>query len=97
MRARNFFTGTLLHFAITFLPVFLLFKPVRTLLKRFVTAPGDGPDKTAQGKERIQYRALAIADVDGPAVKRAYSTARYNGGMYYRKSLSALLNLSVAN
>lgn len=97
MRARNYFTGVLLHIAVTLLPIFLALKPIRMLLKTIVTAPGEGPDKVAQGKERIEYRAVAVADVDGPAVKRAYCRAQYSGGMYYRKLLHISFSSSLIN
>lgn len=83
MRTRNYFTGVLLHIAFTLAPLLLIFKPVRMLIKKFVTAPGEGPDKNAQKKERVEYRAVATADLGAGLMKRAYSRAQYNGGMYY--------------
>lgn len=83
MRVRNAFMGFMLHIALTFAPVFLLFRPVRSLLKMFVTAPGEGPDRVAWGKDRLEYRAVATADGEGG--ERAYCKAKYEGGMYYCK------------
>lgn len=87
---RNAFTGFFLHVALAFAPIFLLFGPVRSLLKKLVTAPGEGPDKTAWSKEWIEYKAVATADAEGG--KRAFGRVKYNGGMYYCKSF--LLSLS---
>lgn len=84
MRTRNYVTGVFVHLALTILPAFLLIKPLRSLLKRFVFAPGEGADEAAQAKERIEYRAIAKPDMDNPT-SHAFSRVRYNGkgGIYY--------------
>ena len=43
MNARNVFTGVLIHLAITFGFMALLLSPIRTLLRRLVYQPGEGP------------------------------------------------------
>jgi short subunit dehydrogenase-like uncharacterized protein len=45
MRAKTLVRGILIHFALTFGFLFLLFPPIRWLLQRLVTQPGDGPSK----------------------------------------------------
>jgi short subunit dehydrogenase-like uncharacterized protein len=45
MRAKTLARGLLVHFALTFGFLFLLFPPIRWLLQRLVTQPGDGPSK----------------------------------------------------
>lgn len=83
MRVRNAFIGVALHFAIAFGLVALVIPPVRWLLKKLVTAPGQGPSREAAAKETIELRSVATADQDGPNPRRAFARARWEGGMYY--------------
>jgi len=53
------------------------------VVRRFVLKPGEGPTKEAQKKERIEYRGVAVADLEGVRVKRAFCKAKYDGGMYF--------------
>lgn len=45
MRAKNLFHGLAVHIGLTFGFLALIFPPVRWLLQRLVTQPGDGPSK----------------------------------------------------
>lgn len=45
MRAKSLLHGLLVHFGLTFGFLALIFPPVRWLLQRLVTQPGDGPSK----------------------------------------------------
>lgn len=42
MRARNPLTGIFIHLGLVIGPLFLLFSPIRWLLKKFIYAPGSG-------------------------------------------------------
>ncbi|KAA6413668.1 MAG: Saccharopine dehydrogenase Homospermidine synthase [Lasallia pustulata] len=83
MRARNAFTGVALHFAIAIGMVALAIPPVRWLLKKLVTVPGQGASREAADKETLELRSVAAADQDGPNPKRALAKLRWEGGMYY--------------
>ena len=83
MRVRNSFIGVALHFAIAFGFVALTVPPVRWLLKKLVTAPGQGPSREAADRETIEFRSIATADQDGSDPKRAFARMRWEGGMYY--------------
>jgi hypothetical protein len=45
MRAKGLFRGIVIHLALTFGFLALILPPVRWLLQRLVTQPGDGPSK----------------------------------------------------
>jgi len=79
MRARNMFTGILVHFAFMFGLMSLLFPPVRWALKKIVFQPGHGPDLEKAKNDHIAYKAIAKADTNG---KRAVATFEYPGSMY---------------
>ena len=83
MRVRNAFIGVALHFALTIGMVALTIPPVRWLLKKLVTMPGQGPTREAADKESLELRSVATADQDGPNPKRAIARMRWEGGGYY--------------
>ena len=76
---RNRFVGILFHFALAFGMLALAISPIRAILRRLVTAPGQGPNEASAAKEAFDFRAVAKADRDG---RRALGQFRYNGGMY---------------
>lgn len=82
-RVRNVLMGVILHFALAVGFLMIAIPPVRWLLARLVTAPGQGPTKEATSRERVEYRAVAIADQDTAHPKRALGRMRYEGGIYY--------------
>lgn len=88
MRARNALTGTALHFALIFGSIAVALPPIRWLIRKFIFAPGQGPDRAAGEKERIEMRGLAtIVYPDGvaPEGKPSKATAKFamRGSMYY--------------
>lgn len=80
----NYAFGVLVHFAIVFGSLVLALKPVRSLIRRLVTQPGQGPTAEAFATDVLDFRAIAVADdtSDGKE-KRAMAKLRYDGGMYY--------------
>jgi len=83
MKVRNVFIGVAVHFMIAVGMIALALPPLRWLLRKLVYAPGQGPTREATRKERIEYRAIAIADQDTSTPKRAFARMKYDGGMYY--------------
>lgn len=51
-------------------------------MSKFVYAPGQGPRKEDCARDMVEYRAVAIPDVDTPKPKRALGRLIYNGDMY---------------
>ncbi|KAG9831427.1 hypothetical protein KCU77_g13162, partial [Aureobasidium melanogenum] len=84
MHVRNMFTGILVHFAIAFGMIALILSPVRSLLKRFVFQPGEGPSRESSRRDRIEYRAIATVDSADPNdPKRITGRMAWDGSLYY--------------
>ena len=89
--ARNVFTGFMVHLALTLGVVALTIPPFRWLVRRLVHQPGEGPSRESTAKDRIEYRAIAIAD--NKESQRAFARFRYDGSAY---DLSGLLMVEAA-
>lgn len=87
MRTTSRLRGIALHFAITVGIVLLVIPPVRWFLKKLIYAPGDGPTEEESRTHKVEYRAVAVADVPGTAKPRAYARAWYESGMYHLTGL----------
>ena len=61
----------------------LSFAPVRALAKRFVYAPGQGPDPAQSKKTRMEMQAVAVADQDSEKPARAFGKLTFAGGPYH--------------
>jgi short subunit dehydrogenase-like uncharacterized protein len=62
----------------------LILSPVRSLLKRFVFQPGEGPSKESSRRDRIEYRAIATVDSADPNdPKRITGRMAWDGSLYY--------------
>ncbi|PTB56705.1 hypothetical protein M431DRAFT_111921 [Trichoderma harzianum CBS 226.95] len=88
-RPRNWLYGVIVHWVIV-IGIFLVAtgKPVRTLLRNVVPAPGTGPSKDEMEKEEVEWRGIANPDTELPADRQAFCRAWYYGSMY---SLTAML------
>ncbi len=82
-RVSNYVFGVLIHFALILGSLFVAIKPFRSLIRWFVYQPGQGPSLEATAKERLEFRAIAVADdtTDGKE-KRAMARIRYERGIY---------------
>lgn len=84
MRVSNYASGILIHFALVFAWLFIAIRPFRSLIRRFVTQPGQGPTAEATAKDILEFRAMAVADdTTGGKEKKAMARIRYEGGLYY--------------
>jgi short subunit dehydrogenase-like uncharacterized protein len=84
MHVRNTFTGIMVHFALALGMIALILSPVRSLLKRFVFQPGEGPSKESSRRDRIEYRAIATVDSADPNdPKRITGRMAWDGSLYY--------------
>lgn len=96
MKARNFVTGAAMHYALLIGGALLMFvPPFRTLVKKFVFRPGEGPSKEDGAKEYIEFRGIAKPDLENSR-KQAFVKAWYSGSMYYCK-FATISSISVAN
>jgi short subunit dehydrogenase-like uncharacterized protein len=84
MGVSNYAVGVLVHLATVFISLLLAVKPVRSLVRRFVYQPGQGPTAEASANAILELRAIAVADdtTEGKE-KIARARMRYEGGMYY--------------
>ena len=78
----SFVVGLVMHFGLAAgLGLFSL-RPVRWLLEKIVTAPGQGPSKASTEGNRIELRGIATGDKDGKPVqvmgKLAYESDAYS-------------------
>ncbi len=86
MKAPNVLLGILTHYTLSISTALLLLSPFRALMRKFIAKPGDGPDKEAAKKDRVEFKAVAKPDLDTKTTKHAFGTLSYTGSMYYCKS-----------
>ncbi|KAK2045638.1 saccharopine dehydrogenase [Colletotrichum somersetense] len=96
MRAKGYLQGLAIHWALAFFGLLLATAaPFRKLVKMFVYQPGEGPDREASKKDEIEYRGIAIPDMQSKtACPKAFCRAWFNGSMYY---LTAVLLAQAAS
>lgn len=82
LHVRNVFIGAAVHFGLLMGLALLMIPPVRSLLRKFVYAPGQGPTMQASQNDRVEYHAIAVADQDVPAPKRVFGKFTFHGSMY---------------
>jgi hypothetical protein len=58
------------------------FPPLRMILRKMLTQPGQGPSREATAKERIEFRGVARPDRGEFKGKAAYGRVLWKGGMY---------------
>ena len=61
----------------------LMLAPVRWVLRRLVTAPGEGRAREATVGESLEVRCLAVGVNGKGGEKRALGKFRWRGGIYY--------------
>lgn len=81
-RVQNRAAGVAMHLFFTFGFLALVFPPIRWLLSKFATTPGEGPSRESRRKEYVEYRAIATADQNVSEPKRAFARFRWDGGIY---------------
>lgn len=91
IKVSNWLYGMLIHWAIGLSGFFLAtIPPLRALVKKFVYAPGSGPDREDAKKDEIEYRAVATPDASNMG-NQAFCRAWFNGSMY---ACESFMNLS---
>ncbi|RYP14404.1 hypothetical protein DL765_006393 [Monosporascus sp. GIB2] len=84
MKARSFLPGVFLHYVQLIGGALLMFcPPFRTLLRRFIYKPGEGPSREEGANNYFEVRGVATPDADSSARKQALCRAWYSGSMYY--------------
>lgn len=86
MKTKNVVTAMVTHYSILIGGALLAFcPPFRSLLRRFVFQPGDGPSPDAAAKDYVEFRGVGTPDVQPASGKQAMCRVWYNGSMYRRK------------
>ena len=84
----SWFAGVVKNVAIVLgSALLLLLPPLRMILRKVLTQPGQGPSREAIKKERIEFRGVARPDGEQFKGKAAYGRAFWKGGMYDCKCL----------
>ncbi|KAI8625223.1 hypothetical protein F5Y19DRAFT_467186 [Xylariaceae sp. FL1651] len=84
-KTRNMFTAMIAHYGLFVASVLLAFcSPFRSLLRRFIFQPGQGPSREDAAKDYIEYRGVATPDVQSNPRNQALCRAWYTGSMYMR-------------
>ncbi|KAE9367343.1 hypothetical protein N431DRAFT_561351 [Stipitochalara longipes BDJ] len=87
-KSRNYLTAIMTHFSILVGSLFIAIPFMRTLARKYVYQPGDGPTKAQTKNDRFEYRGIGTPDVQTPNPARAFCKARYEGSVYEFTGLS---------
>lgn len=87
MKARNHLSAIFIHFALVLGSVMLAIPFMRTIGRKLVYQPGEGPTKEESKRDRFEYRGIGIPDVATPNPPRAFCKAAYEGSLYECKFL----------
>ncbi|KAH8900718.1 hypothetical protein GQ53DRAFT_863349 [Thozetella sp. PMI_491] len=79
MKTSNILTGVAMHYSLLGGVTMLMIPPFRSLMRKFVFKPGEGPDKIQAKKDVIEFRAVAKPDPESEASKRAFGRLSYTG------------------
>lgn len=82
MKARNYLTAVLAHFALATGTLFLVIPLFRKIAKKYVYQPGDGPTKEQTKNDRFEYRGIGTPDVSMASPPRAYCRLQFEGSLY---------------
>lgn len=75
--------GVLIHFAIVVLTFCLAFPPLRAIVAGFMKyKPGEGPTAEDSKNDRIEIRAVAVAEQLSKIPRKAFVNFVFEGGMY---------------
>ncbi|KAH6664886.1 Saccharopine dehydrogenase-domain-containing protein [Halenospora varia] len=83
MKSRNYLTALATHFGLVFISLLVVVPFIRTLLKKQVVQPGDGPTKEQAKNDLVQFKGIGHPDVSTPKPGRAYCRALYHSGGLY--------------
>jgi len=91
MKTRNYLTAIATHYGLIFGMMMLAIPFIRTLVKKYVYQPGDGPTKEESRNDRVEYRGIGKPDVGKVGGPRVFCRAHFEGSLYKCKSPSSRL------
>lgn len=87
--------GTIIHFSLILMSLFLAFPPTRMIFKLLAPyKPGAGPKDDAGKSDIVELRGVAVAEQLSKVPRKALATFRYEGGSMY--ALTGLLMAEAA-
>ncbi|KUJ19561.1 uncharacterized protein LY89DRAFT_780481 [Mollisia scopiformis] len=90
MKARNHLSAVMIHFALAFGSIMLAIPFIRSIARKLVYQPGDGPTKEESEKYRLEYRGIGTPDTTTPNPPRAFCKAAYEGSAYEFTAVSLI-------
>jgi len=88
MKARNYLGAIAIHFGLMIGSMLLAIPLFRTIARKYVYKPGEGPTREQYKNDRVEYRGIGIPDVQTPNPPRAFCRAKYEGSLYAYTGLS---------
>lgn len=82
---RSYFSAMMSHFTLVSLSILVSIPFMRTLMRKFVIQPGDGPSKEEAKSDSIEYKGIANQDVQTPNAPRAFAKVSFPGSGYDRE------------
>lgn len=82
MKARNYLGAIAIHFGLMIGSMLLAIPLFRTIARKYVYKPGEGPTREQYKNDRVEYRGIGIPDVQTPNPPRAFCRAKYEGSLY---------------
>lgn len=82
LHVRNVFIGAAVHVGLLIGLSLLMIPPFRSLIRKFVYAPGQGPTMQQSQNDRLEYHAVAVADQNAGVPKRVFGKLTFHGSMY---------------
>ncbi|CAG8974122.1 hypothetical protein HYALB_00002758 [Hymenoscyphus albidus] len=81
-KSQNYLTAIASHFTLLFGSILVAIPFARTILKKTVVQPGDGPSKEESRNHVVEYKAIGNPDVKSENPARAWVKATYAGSGY---------------
>ncbi|KAH7419616.1 Saccharopine dehydrogenase-domain-containing protein [Cadophora sp. MPI-SDFR-AT-0126] len=88
MKARNYLGAIAIHFGLMIGSVLLAIPLFRTIARKYVVKPGDGPTREQYKNDRVEYRGIGIPDVQTPNPPKAFCRVKFEGSLYAYTGLS---------
>ncbi|KAI0535636.1 hypothetical protein GGR58DRAFT_515232 [Xylaria digitata] len=87
MKTRNIVTAMTMHYSLLIGGALLAFcSPFRSLLRRFIFQPGQGPSREDSAKDRVEFRGVGTPDLQPTAGKQALCRAWFHGSIWHWQS-----------
>ncbi|KAK3333216.1 Saccharopine dehydrogenase-domain-containing protein [Cercophora scortea] len=83
MKARNWLSGVAIHLGLMLMGLVMVTPFLRRIAVKYVYKPGEGPDVEEAKKDSLEFRGVAVPDVQEGAGRQAFCRAWFHGSAYY--------------